>query len=66
MSALTMASFVDGERGTTDVFRNVVENVRFQRHVHVYGPCNPAELALSNVEDSVYTADYIACYLSVS
>ncbi len=54
------------EGRTTDVFGYVVEDVRFQRHVHVYRASNPAELALPNVEDTVYAADDIARYLSVT
>lgn len=53
-------------KGNTDVFGYVIENVRFQWHVHVYRPGHPAQLALSDVEDAVYAADYIACYLSVA
>lgn len=50
----------------TDVFRYVIENVWFQRHVHVHRPYNPAELALPDVEDAVHAADDIPCYLSFS
>lgn len=66
--SLDNGSILDGGRAgrTTDVFGYVVEDVRFQRHVHVHRPSNPAELALPNVEDTVYAADDIACYLSVT
>ena len=47
----------------TYVFRNVVENVGFQWHIHVDCSSNPAELALSYVQNPINTPNAFAGYL---
>lgn len=42
------------------VFRDVVENIWLQNHVQIYGADDPAELALSNIEDAVDMLDCVA------
>jgi len=45
------------------LFRNVVEDVRFQRHLHVHGAGDPAELALPHVEHSLDLSGCLSGYL---
>ena len=49
----------------TYIFRNVVENVGFQWHIHVDCSSNPAELALSYVQNPIHAPDAFACYLEL-
>ena len=49
----------------TYVFRNVIQNIGFQWHIHVDCSSNPAELALSYVQNPIDAPDAFACYLEL-
>jgi hypothetical protein len=40
--------------GAMYFFRDVVEDVGFQAHFHIYCTDNPAELALPDVKNTIY------------
>ena len=45
------------------ILRNVVQNVRLQRHIHVYGACYPAKLSLPYIKHTIDLVYFISCYL---
>lgn len=50
---------------TAYISREVVQDIRFQRHVHVDCTRNPAELSLSHIEHSLDATGMFACNLAV-
>jgi len=47
----------------TYIFRNVVQNIRLQWHIHVYSARNPAELSLPYIQHPIDFVYFISCYL---
>lgn len=50
--------------GRSDLSGEIVQDVRLQGHVHVDRPSDPAKLALSHIEHSLYTTSAFSGDLS--
>lgn len=61
----TLIYWIQRDYGTY-IFRDIVQNIRFQWHVHVDCARNPANVALPNIKHSVYTSDRFPTDLQVN
>lgn len=51
------------ERRVSYIVRDVLENVGFERHIHIDCPYHPAELTLPYVEDTIDLLCFFTRYL---
>lgn len=47
----------------TYIFRDIVQNIRLQGHIHINSTSNPAEFSLPYIEHSINLVNFISCYL---
>ena len=54
---LALPAFIS--RSRTQIFRDILQNVRLQRHVHIYRPRDPAQLALPHIQHALNSLHHL-------